>query len=136
MAVTVLISAAALISGCSAAVSQSRPGQQLTTAPSPSTVGVPPPGVGAKAWSADLRWTEGGFNIGLPPSPYEPVTDWQIAGAQLKYGLIATIGDVVVVPSFPAGSGSPTPLSLRFLDGKTGAVVADRQLPCCPGRAT
>lgn len=93
-------------------------------------MGTPPPGVGAKAWSADLRWTEGGFSqLGMPPSPYEAVTDWQIAQAQVKYGLVATIGDVVVVPSLPAGGGSSTVLSLRFLNSRTGAVVADRQLP-------
>ena len=61
--------------------------------------------------------------------PFEAVTDWQIAQAQVKYGLVATIGDVVVVPSVPTGGGSPTPLSLRLLNSKTGKVVADRQLP-------
>ena len=92
-------------------------------------MGVPPPGVGAKAWSADVRWTDGGFTkVGVPPYPDETVTNWQIAQAQAKYGLVATIGDVVVVPSQPVG-GSSAPLSLRFLDSRTGAVVANRQLP-------
>jgi hypothetical protein len=69
------------------------------------------------------------MTVGVPPFPYEAVTDWQIAQAQVKYGLVATIGDVVVVPSLPAGGGSSTLLSLRFLNSKTGALVADRQLP-------
>jgi hypothetical protein len=56
----------------------------------------------------------------VPPYPYEPVTEWQIAQAQIKYGLAATIGDSVVVPSLPATGGSSTPLSLLFLNGKTG----------------
>jgi hypothetical protein len=65
----------------------------------------------------------------VPPYPHEAITDWQIAQAQVKYGLVATIGNVVVVPSLPAGGGSSTLLSLRFLNSKTGAVIAYRQLP-------
>lgn len=130
IAIAALISAAVLISGCGGAGAHRSPEPQAVASPSASTVGVPPPGVGAKAWSADVRWTDGGFTkVGVPPYPDETVTNWQIAQAQVKYGLVATIGDVVVVPSQPVGGGSSAPLSLRFLDSKTGAVVANRQLP-------
>jgi hypothetical protein len=117
IAIAALISAAVLISGCGDAGSCRNPEPQAVTSPSASTVGVPPPGVGAKAWSADVRWTDGGFaKVGVPPYPDETVTNWQIAQAQVKYGLVATIGDVVV-PSQPA-DGSSTPLSLRFLTAR------------------
>ena len=130
IAIAALLPAAALISGCGVAGSDHNPEPQAISSPTASTVGVPPPGVGAKAWSADVRWTDGGFTkVGVPPYPDEAVTNWQIAQAQVKYGLVATIGDVVVVPSQPVGGSSPTPLSLRFLNSKTGAVVANRQLP-------
>jgi hypothetical protein len=125
-----LVSTTLLISGCGDAGSDRKPGPQAGPSPSASTEGIPPPGVGAKAWTADLRWTDGGFSqLGLPPYPYEGVTDWQIAQAQVKYGVAAAIDDTIVVPSLPAGGGPSAQLSLRFLNSKTAAVVADRPLP-------
>jgi hypothetical protein len=43
--------------------------------------------------------------------------------------LVATIGDVVVVPAVLTTGRSSTALSLRFLNSRTGAIVADRELP-------
>jgi hypothetical protein len=127
---TALVSATLLIGGCGDGGSDAKAGPPAGPSPSVSTVGIPPPGVGAKAWTADLRWTDGGFSqLGLSPYPYQGVTDWQIAQAQVKYGVVAAIGDVIVVPFMPAGGGTSAQLSLRFLNSKTGAVVADRQLP-------
>jgi hypothetical protein len=135
-AIAALISAAALVSGCGIPGPTWKPGRPAVASPSgvPGvTVGTPPPGVGAKAWSADVRWTAGGFSqLGLSPYPQDPVTALQMAEAHIKYGVVATIGDVVVVPSVaavPVGGGSSSQLSLRFLNSRTGAVVADRQLP-------
>jgi hypothetical protein len=43
--------------------------------------------------------------------------------------MVATLGDVIVVPSQPPRTNTAGQLSLQFLDGKTGALIAKRQLP-------
>src|SRR5262245_59256797 len=65
----------ALASGCGIAGFHGNP-QSRATSLSGITVGVPPPGIGAKKWSADLRWTEGGFS-GVPTYPSDAPTSWE-----------------------------------------------------------
>src|SRR5262249_37715414 len=99
-AIAALITATTLVSGCGNGGVPWKSGppviSRLLSRRPGATVGTPPPGVGAKAWSADVSWTSYAFApLGLSQYLGQQATAGQLDQTHVKYGLVATIGDVV-----------------------------------------
>lgn len=93
------------------------------------------------AWSAPLAMAAAPFTgfggmaagDGVETSrPGVPTDDGTLMRTQARFGMVAVAGNEVVVPQFGAlGSGSPTasPMTVQFLDAKTGQTIASHPLP-------
>jgi hypothetical protein len=108
----------------------------------PATTLVAPEFRHPAAWSTPVDLATGplaGFggtapSFGVPETPPGgPDNDGSLMAAQAEFGMVALAGTEVAVPEFgaPAGGGSNplAPLTVRFLDAKTGNVLATHPLP-------
>ncbi|NUP49665.1 MAG: hypothetical protein HOW97_20505, partial [Catenulispora sp.] len=94
------------------------------------------------AWSAPAMLAPGPLSAfggaqpiaGEQPLPHGgPDSTLNLMRAQAAFGMVAAAGDEVAVPVFgaPTGGGptAPAPLSVQFVDAKTGKVIATHPLP-------